>query len=117
MANFRKPTYNLAALVWTGGSGPPGPARLLTPCALRSRIFGIVSARPAVLGLVRILLVPPKTDLRGLFQTAANDTVEVPQGSGRFYTVADVDDVARGYANEFRIATLLPVSPTPIPLP
>lgn len=75
------------------------------------------------------LLCPAGTDLRDLeCGTALNDVVEVPQGSGRWYAVLGVDDVAKGFPNEFRVATIakcggfgpwpaygFPYWPTPIP--
>jgi hypothetical protein len=52
------------------------------------------------------LLLPPGTDIRsGVLGTA--DDVEVPAGSGRFYEVEFVDDVGKGFANEYRVALLI----------
>lgn len=76
------------------------------------------------------LLLPPATDVRSTVCGYVADSVEVPAGSGRIYFVANVDDVGKGFLNEFRIATLLAASeakfgtgseynglfwPTPIP--
>ena len=53
------------------------------------------------------LLCPIATDVRDLSTgQAKNDVVEVPAGSGRWYGVLGVDDVAKGFPNEFRICVL-----------
>jgi hypothetical protein len=52
------------------------------------------------------LFVAKGTDLRTWINWATNDRVEVPKLSGRFYTVEMVDDVAKGFPNEFRCAVL-----------
>lgn len=53
------------------------------------------------------LLVPRGSDIRpGLGFWGTPDTVECPAGSGRYYDVLCVDDVARGFANEYRLASL-----------
>jgi len=69
------------------------------------------------------LLLPKLTDIRDGYSTTGNDAVEVPAGSGRWYFVEDVDDVAKGFANEYRWAAisklvglgLPPAWPTPYP--
>jgi len=53
------------------------------------------------------LLCPKDTDIRD--KTCAGgvpDLVEVPIGSGRWYYVFVVDDVGKGFANEYRFAVL-----------
>jgi len=73
------------------------------------------------------LLCPAGTDIRD--KTCAGgvpDAVEVPIGSGRWYYVFVVDDVAKGFSNEYRFAIIgkiqsaygvanAPDWPTPIP--
>jgi hypothetical protein len=73
--------------------------------------------------------LPAGTDIRDEY-CAGNiyDLVEVPSGSGRWYTTSLVDDVAKGFPNEYRLAAIRKVSgsvfpgnfpgmtwPTPIP--
>lgn len=73
------------------------------------------------------LLLPPFIDIRDP-STAGGvaDLVEVPSASGRWYLVEVVDDVAKGFANEYRLAVIgkvfsstgfptFPAWPTPIP--
>jgi len=60
------------------------------------------------------LLVPAGTDIREVAQLAGGgppyDIVEVPSGSGRWYVVNSVDDVAKGFPNEYRLAFLAKLS-------
>lgn len=39
------------------------------------------------------------------------DYLECPAGSGRWYYVNNVDDVAKGFSNEYRMATAFPIGP------
>ena len=58
---------------------------------------------------------------------ASPDVVEVPSGSGRWYQVNLVDDVVKGFTNEYRIATIVKIGQNyggtapglfwPIPMP
>jgi len=52
------------------------------------------------------LLVAKQTDIRGPQDTVSEDMVEVPAGSGRWYWVAAVDDIGKGYPNEHRYGLL-----------
>lgn len=52
------------------------------------------------------LLLPKLTDVRGPQDSVGPDLAEVPAGSGRWYQVTCVDDVAKGFTNEYRIAVL-----------
>jgi hypothetical protein len=76
------------------------------------------------------LLLPKLTDVRSTLCGYEVDIVECPQHSGRIYWVSAVDDVGKGFDNEFRVATLVSASeakfgtgsdflglfwPTPIP--
>lgn len=57
------------------------------------------------------LLVPALTDLRDRScNIAHSDIVEVPSGSGRWYGIIFVDDVGKGFDNEYRLAVLLKIS-------
>lgn len=74
------------------------------------------------------LLLPALTDVRDLSCSGIEDVVECPAFSGRWYQVIGVDDVGKGFTNEYRVAilqkiyeTIDPVDylglfwPTPIP--
>jgi hypothetical protein len=51
-----------------------------------------------------MLLCPALTDIRAAWNLLSPDLVEVPKASGRFYDVVWVDDVGKGFANEYRLA-------------
>lgn len=53
------------------------------------------------------LLLPAGTDVRGLQDSGGMpDVVECPAGTGRWYGVAWVDDIGKGYPNEHRTAMI-----------
>jgi len=54
-----------------------------------------------------ILLLPKLADIRAAWNGNAQDVVEVPAGSKRFYSVNMVDDVGKGFQNEHRFALLV----------
>jgi hypothetical protein len=56
------------------------------------------------------LLVPALSDIRDLKCRAVEDVVEVPSGSGRWYQVASVDDIGKGFSNEHRGVVIFPIS-------
>jgi hypothetical protein len=65
------------------------------------------AAGPVFVASTTDLLMPKLTDIRGPQDTVSYDMVEVPAGSGRWYVVTTVDDVGKGFVNEYRIAVLL----------
>lgn len=115
---YTVPQFNLTCHVYDGivGSFPPvawagGTPRLASvPCGLA---HGRLAARSGSQGAfqdslqitVMQLLVAKGTDLRGAeYIGQACDQVECPAGSGRRYFVCSVDDVGKGYTNEYRLA-------------
>jgi hypothetical protein len=117
---FKLPSFNLVCNIWSVGALPPLPARLSPACNLAwgRRVNPLPSGGSEV---VMTLLLPAGTDIRSSLTFSGADVVEVPAGSGRFYSVFGVDDIAKGFANEHRGAILLGVRlggafwPTPIP--
>lgn len=80
------------------------------------------------LQLIYSLLLPPGTDVRDFSTSITPDVVECPSGSGRWYGVFSVDDVGKGFPNEYRCAQICKIYealdpaaypglfwPTPIP--
>jgi hypothetical protein len=74
------------------------------------------------------LLLPALTDVRSLVNAIVSDVVECPAGTGRWYGVVSVDDVGKGFPNEYRLAavtciyealnpTLYPGLFWPVPIP
>ena len=71
---------------------------------------------PGIPQMTMGLLLPALTDIRGPQDNISaaqpetgivGDYVECPSGTGRWYGVAAVDDVGKGFANEYRYAALL----------
>ena len=117
---FQAPTFNITCNVWTGTSPPPAAARITgLPCQLRAA--GKQSTGQDQINswsFLWLLLVAKGTDLRDYANTpSGSDILEVPAGSLRYYTVQYVDDVARGFTNEYRVAMLLKRAPWPTPNP
>lgn len=128
---YRVPTFNISCAIWRNlGIGKVYAAPDdVTDCALSpGRRSMLLTLDPAELdedALAMELLLPKLTDVRASWNAAGPDLVEVPTGTHRFYQVGYVDDVAKGYANEYRIALLayLPAGAAafgiaaPVPLP
>jgi hypothetical protein len=54
-----------------------------------------------------LLYLPAGTDIRLPHVGGNGDIVEVPSGSGLYWAVQAVGDVAKGFSNEYRAAALL----------
>jgi len=109
---FHLPTFNLLAGHWPGyGTGPlpPGSAPPnIIPCQLRIYKTAMVLGRLAQ-GLVVVgICMPAHVPVAGNvgFIVGNGDLLEVPHLSQRFYLAICVDDVAKGFPNEYRMATL-----------
>lgn len=121
---FTLPNFNLTCNVrpTTSNAWPPGTipatANRLTgqACALvcghrsTSSAVQISATTSYPTSLAMFLLLPVGTDVRGMQDsTGHTDAVECPAGTGRWYQVGWVDDVAKGYPNEHRVALLFPL--------
>lgn len=120
---YTLPTFNLAVNIWRPGAPPPAPPALVTigNLAHSRREHGELLVPPAP-GYIHAfnmwLLLPALTDVRDPFANGgAGDLVECPAGSGRMYAVLAVDDAAKGFANEHRVAVLLKLNGWPVPNP
>lgn len=116
---FTIPKFNLLCDIWRGNTAPPvgDPALAEVPCQLA---WDRAADYVITVGANRIhpmkLRVPAGTDLRGQLSSTFQDTVEIPSGSGRYYTCWMVDDVAKGFSNEYRQGLVFAVvQPTPLP--
>jgi len=115
---FKVPTFNLTARIWSSATPITSPPRLTVTCQLRAagkQSTGQDAANDWV--FLWSLLVPALTDIRDIYNGSGEDKVECPAMSGRIYRVKMVDDVAKGFANEYRIAFLQKIGSwlTPIP--
>lgn len=118
---YHLPRFPLVANIWRAPTIPPvGSPDLVVICQLRWLNRGVGTFDfDGFLGneYVRTLYVPKLTDIRQGDSAHVGDTVECPGGSGRFYAVLAVDDVAKGFSNEFRAALMgVRLFPNP-PLP
>jgi len=102
--SFSIPTFNLLCNLWDRGSPPPAAPRVSNvPCNLAwgRRISPVFEATSS--GCLT-LLIPAGTDVRGPQEAVGPDWAEVPAGSKRYYAVALVDDIGKGFPNEHRAA-------------
>jgi hypothetical protein len=115
---YKLPTFNLHGLAWRNGNATTNPADVAFHCNLRACTRPNLTFDPFTGGAVPMeILTPALTDLRDSFCPAGLDTVEIVVGSGRFYFVYYVDDVAKGFPNEYRVAVLFKKGPWPQPIP
>lgn len=108
------PKFILPYNLWrTGGTLTPIPtAQGFCQLHVAGLTSGLFPANPGSSATFsRYLFLPPKTDIRGGDIRPQPDFVEVPAGTGRFYIVTTIDDVAKGFPNEFRVALILPFLP------
>ena len=121
---YRVPEFNITCNIYTGPfpviGDPPGKAPRLSGqvCQLtygRRVNFGgsATAGGGGTTTAAMSLLLPKRTDIRGPQDSSTiSDFVEVPAGSRRWYGVFFVDEVGRGFANEYRIAGILAVAGT-----
>lgn len=109
--SFTLPAFNLTVNIYTGVF-PFATPRLtslanLTPGrrVMQSQATAFLGAT-GNLGPASLLLLPVGVDIRDSSCANQPDVVEVPAGSGRWYQVAQVDDIAKGFANEHRYANI-----------
>ncbi len=111
---YRLPTFNLMCRIrrFIAGPYPPGgpvAGSVASPCQLTyARYPGQVIFTGNQMPRILIKL-PALTDIRqiGTGNGVPNgDLVEVPLGSGLWYVVISVFDVAKGFPNEYRAADL-----------
>jgi hypothetical protein len=119
---FTVPVFNLNINIWHAGFGPPGPPSVAVLGNLQwGRKRGVVVGWGGTTGPQHTmwLLLPALTDIRGDFENAPlqGDLVEAPAGSGKYYVTRYVDDVAKGFANEYRCAIIQQQQAFPVPIP
>jgi hypothetical protein len=122
---YNLPTLNLTVNVWHGTNFPPNVEDATYDCNLQFAQHSKADIATQLLYSSMYLLLPKGTDIRGAWDGLNPDTVEVPAGTGRYYIVLFVDDVGKGFANEYRVAAINQVNdpqatfgiPFPVPLP
>lgn len=110
MSTHAVPQFPLTANVWRYLVDVTTHAPILTPpCQLYVNREGANCWNYQTGGhecLVTLMYTPALTDLRAYSPRAVPDTVEVPAGSGRYYRIEHVEDFAKGFPNEFRVARI-----------
>jgi hypothetical protein len=131
---FQAPTFISQVRLWHGGGGggvyaTPDLTFMGTLSVGRRRLLPPNVGVPGSFSQLQAELLCPKlTDIRATWNNILADLVEVPGGSKRFYDVKWVDDVGKGFVNEYRLALIyMRVNPTgggtafgfslPVPLP
>jgi len=116
---FPVPTFNVPVNLWRAATVIAGTLPLPPPDLTFNANLAMAKGRSFANFFIEAggtfrpieytqLLSPKLTDIRGHIGNAWDgDVVEVPAASGRFYFVAWVEDVAKGFANEYRLANLL----------
>lgn len=125
---FRVPTMPLLCNIYNGPPPlnflpRPVPRLANVPCQLRYLKNSHAEASTLGRGASpMLLLVNAGTDVRMQINGSQMDYVECPAGSRRLYLVDNVDDVAKGFANEYRAVAMtsigsgtLNIWPTPYP--
>ena len=116
---FRVPTFNLSVNLYRGvpvmGTPTLTCAANLSPgrrTLLTAPIMGTVPTfvNAADWGDVMELLLPKLTDIRGFQNAGLSDVVECPATTFRYYAVLWVDDVGKGFPNEYRLALIKQIS-------
>ena len=107
---FTLPNFNLSVDIYTG----PWTAKSLRLSVMgnlaqgrrRMPVFVFENDAPTIYTSTPQLLVPALTDIRDGSVGTDADIIDVPAGSGRWYSVVAVDDFGKGFANEHRYALL-----------
>jgi hypothetical protein len=116
---FRIPQFNLSCNIWHNPTIPPMglPDLPNVPCQLTvdGHLIGTFAGGflPILMPLIK---VQAGTDVRMAGMTGGGDAIECPAGSARYYHVWTVEDVAKGFPNEYRLALVtMQAPPTPLP--
>lgn len=121
---YKLPTFNLMLNYWNSFISvipPTIPPTLTVKCQLRmSRAAAVagVAGSSSGPGPIMFINVPPFTPIQGGMGLGSHVStlIECPAGTGRYYRVLWVDDVAKGFNNEYRVCCVFAnKAPNPIP--
>jgi hypothetical protein len=104
---FFLPNFDLVCNIWRNATLITAPPDLSPACQLRvfkSGFFGIAGVNAGAM----LLCLLAGTDIRPQGCATFHDQLEVPALTGRFYNCIAVDDVGRGFPNQYRIALIEP---------
>jgi len=108
---YQAPVFNLEVDIYSVVLPSTKTYRLTSLCNLamgRRQAFPVLGGGPGagVESYTPALMLPAGTDIRCRVQGVEDDICECPRLSGRWYQVCGVDDVGKGFANEYRFAFL-----------
>lgn len=110
---YALPTFPLKINIWTGSTTPPvGSPRVVDAkanLAWGKRVSGMSTggtSAPGIIVATMQLLLEATTDIRGSHATTQGDTLEIPSGSGRYYSTWVADYVGLGFANCHKCAII-----------
>lgn len=107
------PDFNILCNVWRLPNAFPAAPDFQFSCQLYLASRGLLDITPGVPGQwvpPIYLRLPAFTDIRPV------DQVECPAGTGRLYLVRWVEDLHKGFPNEYRVGVLEQTA-QPFPLP
>lgn len=114
------PAFNLTCDIWFGqfANPPVGPPNLVAVPCLITPGDRVPVASPLL--YITYILLPKGTDVARNPRSLAlpfGDIIEAPRGTGRFYFVRWVEDVGKGFPNEYRQAYVEACPLWPVPYP
>lgn len=114
----RLPTFNLLCNIWFGIQPLPPVAVPNLPLLACQLVPGEFVYGAAILGGM-FLKVPALTNVQYVrpFPLFGADIVECPAGSAHYYQVVYVNDVGKGFPNEYRFIRMQDVGVVPTPIP
>lgn len=113
------PSWPITCNIWFGTQlvVPPvgAPNLAAVPCQIAPGELNWSSA----IGTATFIKLPALTDVHWIrpMPAAGYDLIEAPAGSGEWYNVNYVQDIAKGFVNEYRVAAVLQIPPYTIPKP
>lgn len=125
--SYALPTFNIVCNIWRHANRPPGPGPDFSnvPCNLaigrRGVQWNLEQEYPGLIDFEQwvncYLLLPKAIDIRGVNSNTPFDWVEVPAGSGIYYSTRYVYNAATGFSNQHRVAIINQTTPYIDPLP
>lgn len=107
------PSFNLQALIFDNDGAGNYTNRIVgQPCCLSTgrrvnvatNVSGVKGGPLQAFPITTEIMFPALTDLHTAFNGFFPDVIECPMGTGRYYMLADFEDVAKGRNNEYRLA-------------
>lgn len=105
--------FNISTAIYRTPDVYPGSPTFLTPCQLYLSSRGMLDITP---GSDNDWVPPIYLRVPALFDLRPGDIAECPEETGRLYRVRWVEDMHKGFPNEYRVG-ILEQTVQPFPLP